>query len=151
MSKRVLYRTYYGSRCPRYHLYFPSCLYGTYDTGTWCFVKGTNCTVSTKWYLSGWLNDESQLISVADLGCLFRIPNTNIFHHGSRVKKIPGSASKNLSIITQKIVSNLSEIWAKMFIPDPDLDFYLSRIPDSGSKRHWIRNTAINYHVGAVP
>ncbi len=32
----------------------------------------------------------------------------------------PGSASKNLSILTQKIYSKLSEIWSGLFIPDPD-------------------------------
>jgi hypothetical protein len=35
------------------------------------------------------------------------IPDPNFFHHGSRVKRIPASASKNLSILTQKIVSNV--------------------------------------------
>ncbi len=45
--------------------------------------------------------------SVADPGCLsrmriFSIPDLNFFH--------PGSASKNLSILTQKIYSKLSEI-----------------------------------------
>jgi hypothetical protein len=68
--------------------------------------------------------------SVADPGCLFQIPDPNFFHPGSRVKKIPGSAftSKNSSILTQKIVSKLSEISSKMFIPNPDLDFL--PIPD---------------------
>ncbi len=45
--------------------------------------------------------------NVADPGCLSRIflsriPDPNFFH--------PGSAEKNLSIVTQKIVSELSEI-----------------------------------------
>jgi hypothetical protein len=50
--------------------------------------------------------------SVADLECLSWIPDPNFFHSGSRVKKIPGSDphQKNLSILTQKIVSKLSEI-----------------------------------------
>ncbi len=50
-------------------------------------------------------------ISVADPGCLSRIRNFS--HPGSRIKKIPdppGSASKNLSILTPKIVSKLLEI-----------------------------------------
>jgi hypothetical protein len=40
-------------------------------------------------------------------------PGSEFFHPGSRVKKIPGSASapKNLSILTQKIVTMLSEIF----------------------------------------
>ncbi len=69
-----------------------------------------------------------------------------------RIFYIPdhGSASKNLSILTQKIVSNLLEIWSGLFIPDPDPGswfFYLSRIPNpriQRSKRHRIRirNTA---------
>ncbi len=42
----------------------------------------------------------------------------------------PGSATKNLSILTQKIVSILSIICSGMFIPDPDLDFL--PIPEPG-------------------
>ncbi len=48
---------------------------------------------------------------------------TNFFH--------PGYALKNLSILTQKIVSKLSEIWSGLVIPDPDP----SRIPDPGVKK----------------
>ncbi len=47
----------------------------------------------------------------------------------------PVSASKNLSTLTQKIVSKLSEIWSGFFIPDPDPDFLPSRIPDPGVKK----------------
>ncbi len=51
----------------------------------------------------------------------------------------PGSASKNLSILTQKIVSMRSEIWSGLFISDPDLGiriliFHPYRIPDPGVK-----------------
>ncbi len=87
------------------------------------------------------------MTSVADPGCFSRIPNPNFSildpDPGSRVKKIPdpgsGCASKNLSILTQKIVSKLSEIRSWLFIPDPDpgsviLIFYPSRIPDPGSR-----------------
>jgi hypothetical protein len=61
-----------------------------------------------------------------------------------------GSASKILSILTQKIVSKLSEIWSKIFIPDPDPDPNLDflHILDPGSRgqkgtgsRVRIRNT----------
>ncbi len=54
---------------------------------------------------------------------------------GSRFKKIldPGSAFKNLSILTQKIVPKLSEIWTGLFIPDPEFDFL--PIPDPGVKK----------------
>ena len=59
----------------------------------------------------------------------------------------PGSASKNLSILTQKIVlvSKHSEIWSGFFIPDPDPDFL--PIPDPGFRGQKgtgsrIRNTA---------
>jgi hypothetical protein len=57
---------------------------------------------------------------------VLRIRYTNFFH--------PGSASKNLSILTQKIVSNLLEIRSGLFIPDPDPDFFLP-IPDPGVKK----------------
>jgi hypothetical protein len=50
---------------------------------------------------------------------VLRIPDPNVFHPGS------GSASKNLSILTQKIPSKLSKIWYGMFIRNPD--------PGSGS------------------
>jgi hypothetical protein len=45
----------------------------------------------------------------------------------------PGTASQNLSLLTQKWVSKLSEIWSGLFIPDPDLDFL--PIPDPGVKK----------------
>jgi hypothetical protein len=54
------------------------------------------------------------ITSVADQGCLSRILHPNFFHLGSRVKEIPdpgsGYASKNLSILTQKIVSKLGNM-----------------------------------------
>jgi hypothetical protein len=82
------------------------------------------------------------------------IPDPDFFHPGSRILD-PGSASKNLSFLPQKIVSILSEIWSGLFLPDPDPDFfYPSRIlfflpiPDPGSRiqgskghRIRIRNT----------
>jgi hypothetical protein len=40
----------------------------------------------------------------------------------------PGSASNNLIILTQILVSKLSEIRSGLFIPDPDPAFYPSRI-----------------------
>ena len=63
-----------------------------------------------------------QCCSVADPGCLSRIPDPTFFHPGSRIRTVSipnhGSASKNLSIVTlvtQNIVSKLSEIWSRMF------------------------------------
>ncbi len=58
---------------------------------------------------------------ITDPACLSRI----------RIFSIPdpGSASKNLSILTQKIVSKLSEIWSGLFITDPDPGSGF-RIPD---------------------
>ncbi len=65
---------------------------------------------------------------------MLSIPDPNFFHPG------PGSPSNNLSIITQKKVSKLSEIWSRLiFLP----------ILDPGSRGHKgtgsrirIRNTA---------
>jgi hypothetical protein len=51
----------------------------------------------------------------------------------------PGYASKNLSILTQKMVSKLLEIRSGLFIPDPDPDFLpkpnpgVKKAPDLGS------------------
>jgi hypothetical protein len=78
--------------------------------------------------------------SVADPGCLSRIsdPNFSITDPGSRVKKIPGSASKNLSILTQKMVYKLGNIIRDVHPGsgtqiDPDL--YILPIPDPGVKK----------------
>jgi hypothetical protein len=72
-------------------------------------------------------------ISVADPGCLSRILIFSIPY--------PGYASKNLTILTQKMVSKLSEIWFGLCIPDPVPDFLPILDPRSriqGSKRHRI-------------
>ncbi len=55
---------------------------------------------------------------ISDPGSEFfpcRIPDPNFFN--------PGSASKNIRIITQKTVSKLSEIWFGWFTPEQDPDF----------------------------
>ncbi len=59
-----------------------------------------------------------------------------------------GSASKNWSVLTKKMVSKLSVMWSGLFIPDPDPDFL--PIPDPGSRgqkgtgsRIRIRNTLL--------
>jgi hypothetical protein len=52
--------------------------------------------------------------SVADPGCLSRIPDPNFFHPGFRVNRFPdpgpASASKNFRILTKKMVSKLSKM-----------------------------------------
>ncbi len=84
----------------------------------------------------GWAWPEfliSNFYSVADPGCLSRIRIFSILD--------PGSAYKNLSIFTQKIVFKLSEIWSGLFIPDTDPDFLpipfgcpgVKKAPDPGS------------------
>ncbi len=60
---------------------------------------------------------------------------------GSKVKKIlnpgSGSASKNLSIFSPKNFFKLSEIWYRMFIPDPRSGFFpWSRIPVSNKPKN---------------
>jgi hypothetical protein len=66
------------------------------------------------------------VISVADPGCLSRIPDPNCLH--------PGSASKNLSILTQKwfLSSRKYDPGCSFRIPDQDADFL--PIPDPGVK-----------------
>ncbi len=72
--------------------------------------------------------------SVADPEFLSRILDTNLFHPGSKGQKDSRSRIRNrikeLSTVflAQKIVSELSEIWFGIFIPDPDLD--ILPIPD---------------------
>jgi hypothetical protein len=49
--------------------------------------------------------------SVADPGCLSRIPDPTFFHPGSRIRTVsipdPGSSSKNLCILTPKKAKKL--------------------------------------------
>ncbi len=84
----------------------------TYITGP-CFLKPHNYT---------------DIQRIRDVFPGSRIRIFSIPDPGYRVEKIPdpgsGTASKNLSILTQKIVSKLLEILSRMFIPDPDLDFF---------------------------
>jgi hypothetical protein len=69
------------------------------------------------------------------------IPDPNFVHPGSRVKTQKDSSSriririKKLSILNPKIVAKLSEIWFEMFILDPDLDFDVLPIRDTGVKK----------------
>ncbi len=83
-------------------------------------------------------------------------PGSDFFHPGSRFRTVsipdPGSASKNLSVLTPKkwfLSSRKYDPGCSSRIPDPDADFYPSRIPDPGSRgqkgngsRIRIRNTA---------
>jgi hypothetical protein len=75
----------------------------------------------------------------------FNIPDSNFFQSVSRIQAQKDSRIripiKNLSILTQKIVSKLSEIWSGMFIPDPNVDFLpisdpgVKQAPDPGVKQ----------------
>ncbi len=67
------------------------------------------------------------------------IPDPNFFHPGSRIR------IKEFKFSTQKIVHKLTEIWSGLFIPDPDPDFYPSRI--QGSKRH--RTIRMPFHLSS--
>jgi hypothetical protein len=80
------------------------------------------------------------------------IPDRNFFHPQSGDPNFfypdPGSASKDLSILTQKMVSKLLEIWSGFFIPYPDPEFF--PIPDPGSRGQngtgsRIRNTGLYF------
>jgi hypothetical protein len=56
-----------------------------------------------------------------------------------RISFHPGSLSKNLTILTQKMVSQVSVLWSGLFIPDSDPDFLpipdprVTKAPDPGS------------------
>ncbi len=68
------------------------------------------------------------------LGSRIRISLTRI-----QGQKIPnpgsGSASKNLSVLTQKIVFKLSKIWSGLLIPDPDPGSWFLPIQGPGVKK----------------
>jgi hypothetical protein len=104
-------------------------------------------------------------VSVADPGCLSRIPDPTFFRSGSRIRTVsipdPGSASKNLGILTQKkpkhwfLSSRKYDPGCSSRIPDPDADLLPSRIPDPGVKKaldpgSWIRIRNIAYCTGTV-
>jgi hypothetical protein len=71
------------------------------------------------------------------------IPDLNFFPSRIRIFSFPDprSASKNFSILTQKMVSKLSDIRSELFILDPDPDLFThprsrgqKKAPDPGSK-----------------
>ena len=82
--------------------------------------------------------------SVADPGCLSRIPDPTFIHPGSELSPSPDlrSSTKNLCILTSQKVkkwflsSKKYDPGCSFRIPDPDADFLPSRI--QGSKRHTI-------------
>jgi hypothetical protein len=73
--------------------------------------------------------------SVADPGCLSRIPDPTFFHLGSRI------LVKELKYLTPKKAkkwfrsSKKYDPGCSSRIPDPDADFLPSRIPDPGVKK----------------
>ncbi len=56
-----------------------------------------------------------------------RIPDPNFFH--------PGSASKNLGVLAEKMVSKLKEIWSGLFISDLGSGSWLSTHPGSRGQK----------------
>ncbi len=75
----------------------------------------------------------SKWLMITDMVPTYSVANP-VVYSGIRIRIFPsqmqgqqdsgsGSASENLSILTQKIVSKLSEIWSGMNISNPDLDF----------------------------
>jgi hypothetical protein len=88
--------------------------------------------------------------NVADPGCLSLIL---IFHPGSRVKRFPdgsASASKNLSILTQKIVSKLSVfITDSVADPDPGSGAFLT--PGSGIRNEFFSGSRISDPGSRIP
>jgi hypothetical protein len=69
-------------------------------------------------------------------------PDPTFFHPGSRIRTVSipdtGSASKNLSIFNPKkwfLNSRKYDPGCSSRIPDPDADFYPSRIPDPGGQK----------------
>ncbi len=64
-----------------------------------------------------------RIFCLVDVSSGMFIPDPNFFHPGTEF--FPSRI-----ILTKKIVSNLSEVWFGLFIPDPDPDFL--PIPDPG-------------------
>ncbi len=98
---------------------------------------GLDATPSTKEDFDQYRQQNKPIPNEAD--CIFNFSCAKKQCCGSRIPdpnfSIPyfGSASKNLSILTQEMVSKLSEMWFGLFIPDPDPDFLPMPDPGSGS------------------
>ncbi len=95
-----------------------------------CKHQNISCTMDTVFWERNW--------QCCGSGMFNPDPNFSIPDPGSKIFPDPrsrsASTSKNfLSILTQKIVSTLTEIWFGMFILDPDLDFL--PIADPGIKK----------------
>jgi hypothetical protein len=81
-------------------------------------------------------------VSVADPGCLSRIPDPTFFHPGSRIRTVSNpDPHQRISILTPKkakkwfLSSKNYDPGCSSRIPDPDADFLPSRIPDPGVKK----------------
>ncbi len=85
-------------------------------------------------------------LRVTDLASGMFIPDPNFFHSA------PGSASKHLSILTQKMVVKISEIWSGLLIPDPASDFTHpgSWITDPGVKKAQDPGSAILHNMWSL-
>ncbi len=69
------------------------------------------------------------------LGTVSSVPSVADAYPGVEFVFHPGSASKNLSILTQKMVSKLSEIWSGLFSPDPGSGSWLFTHPGSRGRK----------------
>ncbi len=65
-----------------------------------------------------------------------------VFHSGSKFFHL-GSASNNLSILTQTLVSKLSEIWSRLIIPDSDPGSGSCFFTHPGSRTQWSKRHRI--------
>jgi hypothetical protein len=85
-------------------------------------------------------------------------PGSELYHPGCRVKKIPGSASasKNLSILTQKVFLSAGKYnsgccSSRIRIPDLHLVlFYPFRIPGPVVKRHRIPHLDPQHFINVI-
>ncbi len=87
--------------------------------------------------------------SVANPGCLSRIPDLEIFHPTSRIRNT--ELTKHFRIFNPKISIKLSEIWSKRCIPESRIRIFFIPYPDPGAKksaRSRIRNTHQHHFVG---
>ncbi len=81
-------------------------------------------------------------LNIVILRGLSQIQDPNLFHPGSEFFP-PRIRVKEFKYSNPKIVSKLSEIWSRLFIPDPDPVFYPSRIQGDKKARIRIRNTGV--------
>ncbi len=102
----------------------------------WAKLLGTHTRLLIDHKLKLFWNSYALKRSVADLGCLYRITDTNFYIPDPASKRyLDPDSLQRIEVCLAPTVSQPSEIWSEIFTPSPDPNFFPSRIPDPGPKK----------------